>query len=243
MNVPEEKGEAKWLLDSACTRHITGTISDLKGCEEFPENDNSSSRYVTLADGSVVRATGQGNLNVYLRDDSYNRVPVTFKNVLHVPNMKRLISVGQLTRPETGAEVTFKGNEVVLKVNGKRFVFGTREGKLYEMNYCYFAAVPEKKTKRKSKRRKPKNNRKRSSVERIQNKEAVGAGHVDLKWEYVVGDTVKSCVSSIEYHHAEDRNRRRDPKDHTRPIRTEDPPCSEMMSANSNWLFSTEPMS
>ena len=76
---------------------------------------------------------------------------MTFKNVLHVPNVKRLISVGQLTRPDTGAEVTFKGNSVVMKVSGRRFTFGTRQGKLYEMNYCFFAAVQEKVEKQKGK--------------------------------------------------------------------------------------------
>ena len=63
-----------------------------------------------LADESVVRAVGQGNLNLYLSDDKGDKVPVTFKNVLHVPKMKRLISIGQLIKAECEAKVTFKAD-------------------------------------------------------------------------------------------------------------------------------------
>ena len=58
VNVPDEKKEEKWLLDSACSKHMTGEISDLTNYRKFHENDNSPSQFVTLADESVVRATG-----------------------------------------------------------------------------------------------------------------------------------------------------------------------------------------
>ena len=86
----------------------------------------------------MVCATGVGNLNLYLTDGKNNQIPITFKNVLHVPSIKRLISIGQLTRPETGAEVTFKGSSAILRVNGRQFMFGNRVGKLYEMNYSKY---------------------------------------------------------------------------------------------------------
>ena len=139
VTVPDQEEEKpKWLLDSACSQHITGNRADLTNFKEFEKNDNSLYRYVKLADESVVCAKGVGNLNLYLTDEKNNQIPITFKNVLHVPNIKRLISIGQLTRPETGAEVTFKGSSAILRVNGRQFMFGNRVGKLYEMNYSKY---------------------------------------------------------------------------------------------------------
>ena len=72
--------------------------------EEFNnENFFDEGQYVTLADKTVLRAAGQGKLNVHLRDVDGRIVPVTFENVLYVPNLERLISISQLTR--RGAEV------------------------------------------------------------------------------------------------------------------------------------------
>ena len=96
-----------------------------------------------LADKSVVRALGKGRINLYLQDENDRKVPVTFTEVLYVPNMKRLISISQLVKPGSNAEVTFKEKSVVLSINGRRFVFGNKVGKLYEMNWCYFAVELE----------------------------------------------------------------------------------------------------
>jgi hypothetical protein len=118
---------------------MTGNPDDLANYEKFDEYDNDESHMVTLADQSIVKAAGKGNLNVYLKDSEGEKVPVTFKDVLYIPKMKRLISVGQLTK--AGGEVTFRETSVRLNISGRNFCFGTKFGKLYSMNYCNFAAV------------------------------------------------------------------------------------------------------
>ena len=138
--------EIKYLLDSGCSRHITGNKHDLANYNDFDEEDNDESHMVTLADKSIVKAVGKGNLNVHLKDSKGEKVPVTFKDVLYIPKMKRLISVGQLT--QAGGEVTFKEKSAVLRVSGRSFVFGTKVGKLYNMNWCYFATTVENTVKR-----------------------------------------------------------------------------------------------
>ena len=88
-----KKLKARWLLDSACSKHMTGVKEDLVDYEEFDREKYDESQYVTLADKTVVRAAGQGKLNVHLRDTDGRIVPVTFENVLYVPNLERLISI------------------------------------------------------------------------------------------------------------------------------------------------------
>ena len=71
---------------------------------------------------------------------------MVFTEVMFVPKLqKRLISIGQLTQRK--AEVTFRERSVVLTVSGRRFVFGIRRGKLYEMNgvvaSCCFASADD----------------------------------------------------------------------------------------------------
>ena len=137
LHVGVEKKKEDWLLDSACSRHITGCKEDLANYKKFTSKEES--QYVVLADKSMVKAEGQGNLNLYLRDTQGRRVPVTFRNVLYAPNIKRLISISDLT--ERGAEVTFKRRTAVLTISGRRFVFGTKEGKMFKMNECNYANV------------------------------------------------------------------------------------------------------
>ena len=67
---------------------------------------------------------------------------MTFKNVLFAPKLERLVSISQLTEHEN-VEVSFKNKKAVLQINGMRFIFGTKIGKLYKMNYCNFAVVKE----------------------------------------------------------------------------------------------------
>jgi hypothetical protein len=131
--------QEKWLLDSGCSRHITGNKDDLENYRDIEEDDDEESHYVTLADKSIVHAVGRGDLNVYLNDVGGVKVPVTFKDVLYIPKMKRLISIGQLTK--RGGEVVFREKSVELRVSGRKFKFGSKVGKLYKMNWCNFVAA------------------------------------------------------------------------------------------------------
>ena len=149
--------DEKWWLDSACSQHMTGVKEDLSNYVEFEEGDKSHG--ITLADKSVVYAEGQGELNVYLFEKNGKKVPLTFKNVMFVPELKkRLISIGQLTKrggkEKQRVSVTFTDDKVVLRVvqgNGERiFEFGNRFGKLYELTCeiptpsCNYTSVNEK---------------------------------------------------------------------------------------------------
>ena len=128
--VNDKPKDSKWFLDSACSNHMTGVQRDLANLKYFSDDQP---RYVTLADKSVVRAAGSGNLNVYLRDNNGKSVPVTFKDVMFVPKLeKRLISIGQLAK--RGAQITFNRDSVKMRIAGKNFMFGHSYGNLYSMN-------------------------------------------------------------------------------------------------------------
>ena len=103
----------KWLLDSACSKHITGDKGDLVNFRKFTSEDEFE--YVTLADKSIVRAVGKGSVNVYLRDINGEKVPIRFENVLYVPNLERLISISLLTEHDE-VKVSFKNKKALLHI-------------------------------------------------------------------------------------------------------------------------------
>ena len=126
--------DEKWWLDSGCSRHMTGVKEDLWNYHEFTQK-NDPRHQVTLADKSVVPGEGEGDLCMYLKDEKDENVAVKFKEVMYVPKLKkRLISIGQLVLNNT-AEVTFRDQTVTLSTGGRKFVFGNRFGKLYELSY------------------------------------------------------------------------------------------------------------
>ena len=131
LHVDVKKVEKRWLLDSACSKHLTGCKKDLVNFHKFVREDEFE--YVTLADKSVVRAEGKGCLNLYLTDLHGNKVPVTFSDVLYVPGIERLISISQLTEHE-GVQVNFQNKLAILNIQGRQFAFGNKIGKLYKMN-------------------------------------------------------------------------------------------------------------
>ena len=49
----------KWLIDSACSKHITGDKKDLTKYKKYRDTDkDKADRYVELADGSESRRSG-----------------------------------------------------------------------------------------------------------------------------------------------------------------------------------------
>ena len=77
---------------------------------------------------------GKGSVNVYLTDVNGIKVPVTFSNVLLVPNLERLISISQLTENKD-VEVNFKNKSALLKISGREFNFGI-------LIFTWFQVVP-----------------------------------------------------------------------------------------------------
>ena len=89
---------------------------------------------VQLADKSVVKAMGFGNIRIYLSEEKGRYVPIVIENVLFVPQLqKRLISISQIV--EKGGEVTFMKKRCILIYHQRRFEFGQRTGKLYQL-FC-----------------------------------------------------------------------------------------------------------
>ena len=122
----ENSDKDSWWIDSACTRHMSGDKSDFVSINKLDEPVN-----VNLADKSVVPAAGVGDVNLILVDEDANNVPVVVPDVLYVPRLKKkLISVPTLD--DHGAEISFKSGVCTMIVNGRRIVFGQKEGKLYK---------------------------------------------------------------------------------------------------------------
>ena len=135
-----DEDSERWLLDSACSQHMSDDVNDLVNYREFSEGESHN---VTLADESVVPAAGQGDLNMHLTDIHGKKIPVVFKNVMFVPTLKKkLISIGQLT--QRGAEVVFRRNSVGLSIGSTKFTFGCRVGKMFKLKSaasCCFTSV------------------------------------------------------------------------------------------------------
>ena len=120
--------EGAWWLDSACSRHMTYEKSDFETLEI-----RETSIDVVLADNTVVKAVGSGNIRAILEDANGRQVQMEFKDVLYVPKLKkRLISIPQMT--ERGAELTFKKRLCTLFYNKRYFKLGEKVGKLYRLH-------------------------------------------------------------------------------------------------------------
>ena len=65
---------------------MTGHKSDLANFVQFESN---KPRFVELADKSLMRAVGCGDLNVYLPDKRGKSVPMVFKEVMFVPELEK----------------------------------------------------------------------------------------------------------------------------------------------------------
>ena len=119
----------KWYLDSACSHHMTGDESVLCNYKEF---SRCNPRYVKLADKSRVRALGQGDMNVHLKDDTGKRVPVVFTDIMFVPKLETsLISIGTLANRGL---VMFGKKYVKLGMRGRNVRLGIRRGQnMFEM--------------------------------------------------------------------------------------------------------------
>ena len=120
----------KWYLDSACSHHMTGNKSVLRNYKEFDRC--KPPRYVKLADKSRVRTLGQGDMNVYLSDDTGKRVPVVFTGVMFVPQLETsLISIGKLAKRGL---IMFGKKYVKLNMKERTLLLGTRRGQnMFEM--------------------------------------------------------------------------------------------------------------
>lgn len=111
------KSEGSWLVDSACSRHMTGNASLLRDIEPIFDCK------VRFGDGSRISAIGEGIL-----DFKYGQ----FK-VLYVPGLKvNLLSVPQLL--ETGFDAIFRCNaQSYIETSGCRIPI-IKHGKLLKLD-------------------------------------------------------------------------------------------------------------
>ena len=79
----------KWLLDSGATSHFTPCLSDLLNPQVLNPPVN-----IKVADGTLMRATHQGIVEVHFTSDQGTRVNLRLMRVLYVPGLQtRLFSI------------------------------------------------------------------------------------------------------------------------------------------------------
>ena len=129
-----------WLIDSGCSRHMTGNKNLLTNIRSVHTN-------VSVADGRIVKCKLQGDIKVITQDNK----DIIIQNVLFVPTLiKNLLSVSTLE--EKGTSVMFKNhictiinkqNEIVCK--GKK-INNTYRIKLFIKDEVAYNVINEVKT-------------------------------------------------------------------------------------------------
>ena len=129
----ENCDDDSWWLDSGASQHMNYEKEELHDYKEFTdENGKPVKKPVSLADKSIVYGHGSGTVRMTIYDEngSHN---ILFNDVWYVPGIKKkLISIPVLDAK--GVEVTFSSGTCVFKKNGRRYVAGRKDGKLYKMN-------------------------------------------------------------------------------------------------------------
>ena len=117
--------EAKWMLDSGCSDHITHDISDFSKYQRLP-----IPQYIRLADGNTrVSYVGIGTVIATMR---IRGVPkqIILKDVIHSPDLGgRFISIRKIGN--RGISTTFTGDTVTLSSNGVDYAEGHLLGQQY----------------------------------------------------------------------------------------------------------------
>ncbi|KAL6315682.1 hypothetical protein AAG906_005773 [Vitis piasezkii] len=94
--------EKDWIIDSGCSNHMTGDKEKLQDLSEY-----KGRHMVVTANNSKLPIAHIGNTVV---SSQYNTNDVSLQNVYHVPGMKKIFSVAQLT--PSGHFVIFSPQDV-----------------------------------------------------------------------------------------------------------------------------------
>lgn len=112
-----------WMIDSGCTRHMTGDIRNLKNvvpCREM----------VSLADGRNLPVQAAGECEFAGCDMDGNRMDVKLKNVLYVPGLSaNVMSVSRMV--DEGYAVCFGSGDCRILNGDKVVLVGERRGPLF----------------------------------------------------------------------------------------------------------------
>ncbi|KXJ67761.1 hypothetical protein RP20_CCG014874 [Aedes albopictus] len=120
-----ESGEVVWCLDSGATSHMTCDASLL-------ENVINVNTTIGLADGNKIAAVGAGSMRFRKLGGNGKDVPVTIKQVYHVPALAgNLLSVSRMT--DEGCSLIFTKTDCEIQKNGKVLLRAERCGNLYRL--------------------------------------------------------------------------------------------------------------
>ncbi|KAK2977314.1 hypothetical protein RJ640_014213 [Escallonia rubra] len=109
----------KWILDSGCSRHMTGNIS------LFTSIDLKEGGNVTFGDNSQGRIKGKGTIG---------KEPHSIENVLYVEGLKHnLLSISQFS--DKGFKVIFEASQctILSLKNNETILVGSRDNNVYSI--------------------------------------------------------------------------------------------------------------
>lgn len=121
--------ELTWVIDSACTRHMTYSR---EAFDEYIELEKP--RKVRVANGAYIYGIGLGSITIRVFISELEVRELTLSDVLHVPQIAgNLISVPQLQSCRILTETTesLKENAIILTKDGRKIASGTRVGSQY----------------------------------------------------------------------------------------------------------------
>lgn len=115
--------ERDWIIDTGCTKHMTGTVGSFINKVPWKEK-------ITLADGRIVIARGNGQGKIVGRGKEGEIVDMKLKELLYVPGLCRnVLSISRIT--EEGYEVLFGTKDCRIMEGNKVIAVGKKSGGLY----------------------------------------------------------------------------------------------------------------
>jgi len=101
-----------WIVDSACTAHMTGESADLTNPKTIAPIQ------VECGGGVILQATQVGSVSIKTKDSSGNVITVHLQGVLFVPKLgKRLFSVKKFIRSGASKRVEFRNKQQVVSTD------------------------------------------------------------------------------------------------------------------------------
>lgn len=114
-----------WLIDSGCTKHMTGDIGNLTNVSRRREE-------VCLADGKKISVRASGAVEFSGRGRNDERVDVKLKEVLYAPGLEaNVISVSKMVAE--GYTVSFKSGSCWIARGDRVVLVGEKRGGLFHL--------------------------------------------------------------------------------------------------------------
>lgn len=118
------KNRRKWIIDTGCTRHMTGSA------EDFVSRIWQRELKITLADGRTVNSRGSGEGNIVGRGLQGESIGIKLKELLYVPELSvSVLSVSRIT--DQGYSVVFRPNDCRILDGNTVIAVGKKNGGSY----------------------------------------------------------------------------------------------------------------